>query len=260
MSLQPYYGNHLLPGAGSRFETVENVIHWGPAHLQQWMGAPRISSTARDTGNTDYTTTLRSGLALGRVTDSGSAEVGMLIEWDPAATDGSQFLFGFLEKTLQLQDPSGSATDRYTGRVMIGGNVRGDRIVLPGNTTPGLTGANAYALTAQMNHRFLLDNNLPGNNLMNGAIITKTDDYTVTEADNGADFDNLGATGTVVFTLPDTPKLGLKYKFSDVAGETVTVDSNSSNIVNGGAAASSFNVPGSTGVVVEGRGSIWFVR
>lgn len=260
MSLQPYFGNHLLPGSGSRYETVENVIHWGPGHLQQWMGASRISSTARDAGNTGYTTTLRSGLALGRVTDTGDAEVEMLKEWDPTATDGSQYLFGFLEKTLQLNDPAGTATDRYTGRVMIAGNVRSDRIILPGNTTPGLTGANAYALTAQMNGRFLIDTLLPGNNLMNGAVVSKTADYTVLESDTGADFDNLGASGTVEFTLPATPKLGLRYKFSDVAGQTVTVSSPSANIVNGGAAAATFNVTALTGVTVEGRGSIWFVR
>src|SRR6056297_3369385 len=112
---------------------------------------------------------------------------------------------------------------------------------MPGVTAPGISGDDQYALLAQTNHRFLVDNILRGNNFMNGATISKTASYTVVESETGAAFDNTGASGTITFTLPTVAKAGLQYKFTNVAGETVTILSGSSNI-HQGTAKSTFSI------------------
>jgi hypothetical protein len=51
---------------------------------------------------------------------------------------------------------------------------------------------------------------------------SKTANYTVLTGDNGTYFDNIGASATVVFTLP-APAVGLHYCFTVAAAQTITV-------------------------------------
>lgn len=52
--------------------------------------------------------------------------------------------------------------------------------------------------------------------------LAKTADYTVTTADNGVHFDNNGASGQVIFTLP-APDTGLNYCFAATATQAIQV-------------------------------------
>ncbi len=65
---------------------------------------------------------------------------------------------------------------------------------------------------------------------------TKTAGYTVTAAETGYAFDNIGAGGSVTFTLP-TPATGLQYRFCRVANQTVTLDVGGSVVIQIGASA-----------------------
>lgn len=82
--------------------------------------------------------------------------------------------------------------------------------------------------------------------------ITKTADYTVLAADNGAWFNTKGAGGTVVFTLPAVAtSLGLNYRFTAAAAQVMTITAPSGKLVTyNNAAATSV----STGTVHIGHG------
>ena len=54
------------------------------------------------------------------------------------------------------------------------------------------------------------------------AILTKTVDYQITSGDDGSQFDNNGATGAIVLTLPPF-EVGLEYSFVVATNETVEI-------------------------------------
>jgi hypothetical protein len=66
----------------------------------------------------------------------------------------------------------------------------------------------------------------------------KTTDYTVLSADNGTVFTNIGAAGTVTFTLPAGTE-GQKFTFKRVASQEVRIDPNAADhlVYSGGAMA-----------------------
>jgi hypothetical protein len=258
MSLQAFFGNDLAPGVGTRYETVDNVFFWGRPEAQRWMGGFKIASTTRDVGNTGFTTVLRAGLPLGQITDSGDANFEKLKQWDPTATDGTNVLVGFLEKTLNLLDFAGAAADRFTGRILVSGDIRADRVIMPGVTAPGMAGTtHEHALRAQMFPRFMIDSLLAGNFTGSKPIIVLTADVTLTAAQNNALITNRGAAGAVVPTLPATPARGLEYTFFRIANQNFTVTSGTSNILSGGSASSTIALALNKGVRVVGDGTNW---
>ena len=67
-------------------------------------------------------------------------------------------------------------------------------------------------------------------------VASKTSGYSVLNTDTGYAFDNIGASGSVTFTLP-TPAAGLNYKFCRVANQAVVVDVAAGVTIQSGASA-----------------------
>lgn len=212
-----YSGAFALPGISADFETYENEFWWGRWENQIYTGLV-LSGAGRDAGGSP-TTLLRSGLLLGKVTSSGS-----LKEWNPTGTDGSERIFGILKLSQNMQI-AGVNADRYLGMIMIGGQVKASRILVPGNASLGISADTyEYLIRGQMFGRFMFDDGLMGNPWGGWTnIVAKTADYTITEADNNVLFTNRGASAGVNFTLPATAKKGLRYGVYVVAGQDTTL-------------------------------------
>jgi hypothetical protein len=215
-----FTGAFGIPGIAAALETVENVFWWGRFENNQYVGAV-IEGAARDTGNTGYTDVLRPGLLLGQLTTGEK-----YTEWDPTATDGSQMIKGVLAYAQKMQR-LGSNADRWVGWIMVGGNIKADRLLIPGQTAYTIAGnANEHLIRAQMFGRFLFSDRLQGSRMGGWSnIVIKTADYTVTEADNDTLFTNRGDAGAINFTLPTTAEKGLHYGFYCVADQNMTVTS-----------------------------------
>lgn len=54
-------------------------------------------------------------------------------------------------------------------------------------------------------------------------VSAKTAAYTLTEAESGKAFSNSGASGSVTFTLPASPKAGMWYFFEKIANQNLVV-------------------------------------
>lgn len=217
-----YTGINMVPGQpGTEFFTTHKQIWWGREEQQIYTGA-NLDSTAVDSGHTSYTDILRPGLALGQLTASKQ-----LVHWNPYATDGSQKLVGFMDYE-QKMEYLGVATDRFIGKVLLGGNVKAGSLLIPGETDYGISGKDfEFLLREQCAGRFLLDDyfTVPYTSfdrIMTAAEIT-ANAVTLTTADNKARFTNTGATADIIVTLP-APKPGLEFEFIPVADFDITLD------------------------------------
>ena len=228
--LYGYSGFGIVPGTRDAVETYENQFWFGRREAQLYEDK-FISGAARDTGNTANTAVLRPGLLMGEITASG-----MLKQWDPTATDGSQRIFGILDTALNMQR-LGANQDRITSQVFMSGLVFSDKLIIPGNANLGITGdAQEFNVRTQLFYRNIslveagnAFQNHPFGGWMN--LTTKTANYTVLTSDNNTLFDNRGAAGAVTFTLPTTPYLGLRYGFYVVADQSVTVTAAAGKLV-----------------------------
>jgi hypothetical protein len=240
------------PGIRDLLETTENQFWVGRYELQEWVGEV-VDGSATDTGNTNQTSDLRAGLLLGKAT-SGNDE-GKLKQWNPAATDGTEDIYGVLPYMLNT-DFRGSTLDRKTG-IMVGGLVDATKLLIPGQTALGIAGnANEFLIRNQMvgSGRFKFYKDFVS--IDQGSwrnVVAKTANYTVTTSDIGVLFTNRGATGTVNFTLPATAYKGFRVGFYVVADQTLTVTSGTADtmVVYNDAAADSVSF-GSAGDKVGG--------
>lgn len=99
--------------------------------------------------------------------------------------------------------------------------------------------ANLWRMIGTSGHAVPLldgDNTWSGTNAFSGGIlgsdtrVTKTSNYTITAAQSFTQFDNLGASGTVNFTLP-TAASGLKFGFQVAAAQYLKVTAGSSTTI-----------------------------
>ena len=260
-----YTGSFGIPGIYADVETEENIFWWDREENQIWTNV-LIEGAARDSGNTGSTDVLRPGLLLGRLTATNK-----VTEWDPAATDGSERLFGILGPAMKMQR-LGSNLDRWVGRIMVGGCVKTERLLIPGGATFGISGdTNEHMVLAQLFPRFQPDGNHWGN--PGGgwqAVRTPTTveiavpGLTVTEAQNNTLFTTRGNTAdNFVFTLPATPKKGLRYGFYNVADQGMLITAGANELVGANnATGTTLNVSTASehiGVFVEviGDGTSW---
>lgn len=214
--MSTYFLNQgIPPGPQAAVETAENTFSWGPGTQLQFDYGVLIDGAARDGGNTGLTTQLRPGLLMGKVTSTGKYK-----QYDPTATDGTEQPFGILaSQGLKVIDLNGANRD-VMGMLCIGGKVKNGAL---------FSGLSPYTLDqyarAQLHPRFIFDDDFSGNwTYPYKREIAKTADYTVTAADNGTLFTNLGAVGAVTFTLP-TRARGLNFGFMAIADQTITVAS-----------------------------------
>lgn len=265
MTTFSYDGAYALPGQRSEISTLENQFWFGKREEQFYFPVV-IGGASRDAGNTSYTQILRSGLLMGVVTSTKK-----LKEWNPTGTDGSERIFGVLDIPLNMQR-LGANQDRFLAHVLVRGIVKPERLIIPGETTFGIASETyEHVIRYQFQQRGILLSDstyqLARPNLFPWVdVVAKTADYTVTEADNGTLFTNRGASGAVIFTLPVTPKKGLRYGFHVVADNSVTVAGGTADNVVGfnnltadsvGFATSSEKIGGRFDV--EGDGTGWLV-
>jgi hypothetical protein len=212
------------PGVFPAVETFENAfIDYNSRNPD--MLPVLVVGSSRDSQNTS-TSMLRAGLAMGGPIDAGQTGAYKVKQWDPTATDGSQFLLGFLKESLKVVDANGDNTDKYTSLV-IGGNLYSDRIIIPGNAAQGISGANAEMFLQMCGHRFLLDKNprallLPFDLPPMALSVLGASPNTLTVDHSRRTWTNSGDSGARTVNLP-APVIGYKYRFHRVAAQSLVV-------------------------------------
>jgi len=221
-----FTGAFGLPSVQSALETSENVFWWGRFEQEAFIGSI-IDGSARDAGNTGYTDVLRPGLILGRITASGK-----LKEWNPAATDGTEHIYGILGYSQKMQR-MGANADRWIGWVYAWGFLKADRILVPGTTAFGISGnASEYLIRAQLTKRFTFSDQLEGNSFGGyRSVQAFTGDHVCLESQHDVLFTNRGASGEVEFTLPTTPKEGLRYGFYVAADQNIIINAATNKMI-----------------------------
>lgn len=205
MFMTDVYG--LPPGLTTARETYEAQFRWGPAGQGIIIGAI-ISGAARDTGNSP-TYELRPGLLLGQIISSG-----MYTNYSPTATDGSEVASAVLLEGIRVQDFEGNNATRFYA-VLAGGPVQASKVL------------NLDLMARAQMDKFVFDDvfQMPGNHWFPfKRFQSKTSAYTLTAYDNFTLFDNVGAGGSVTFTLPAIAN-GYFFGFRVQADQTVVVAS-----------------------------------
>ena len=183
MLMTDSYG--IVPGITTSRETYEAEFRWG-SQFQGVFANALIDGSTVDSGNSP-TYELRPGLVLGQVISTGKYK-----QYSPTATDGSDVASAVLIEALRMQDFTGTAVDRFYA-VLVGGPVQGSKLL------------NLDLHARQQMDKFIFDDifAIPGNHWFPWKRFqTKTANYTIVANDNYTMFDNTGAGGTVVLTLP----------------------------------------------------------
>lgn len=183
MLMTDTYG--IVPGLTTSRETYESEFRWGSGFQGVFTNA-LIDGSSLDSGNSP-TYELRPGLLLGQVISTGKYK-----QYSPTATDGSEVASAILLEALRMQDFSGNSVDRFYA-VLVGGPVQASKII------------NLDLQARQQMNKFIFDDifQMQGNHWFPWKRFqTKTSDYTIVANDNFTMFDNTGASGTVVLTLP----------------------------------------------------------
>lgn len=233
------------PGVQDTLDTITNQFWWGKFDLQVVVNV-FLDGNSVDSGNTP-TTLLRPGLLLGLNPTTNKWK-----QWSPTATDGTQFISGVLLYDQRMTDASGTAQDRFFGYAIVGGLLKANQILIPGNASNGIIGdALEFLVRAQLTQggRFMFDDNYTQD--MNGGwtlTATKTADYTVVAADNNTLFNTVGAAGAVNFTLP-APKPGLRFGFFAAVDQNLVITAAAAGDIiapnNAAAASVTFSTAGS---------------
>lgn len=200
---------NALPGINAVLQTIANNFMWS-LRQQQVIKDIVLLSTTVDAGNTP-TTLLRPGLLLGMIAATGKCTI-----WDPTATDGSQYLYGILahdQGTLTV----GTAADRWLGYAVVGGRVKAANLLIPGQSTFGLSGKDLeFLVRSQLTQtgRFIIDD-LPAGSPFAGwanvRSVAAASPTALTAADNNTLFVGTHSALTT-WTLP-APKAGLRFGF-----------------------------------------------
>lgn len=208
-----------MPGVRTAQTTTTREIFWGgDASRQKIMrGQGQFSNTLRDASSSP-TTIIRPGMLLGQLTADSK-----LVHWDPAATDGSQYLRGVNEHELVMTEGyGGDAAERF-GPYVLQAPLRASALLVLGTALTSSTFQYlARRKLAQMG--CMLDDDplgyLAG---VNPRTIQKTATGAITAAENGATFNVVGG-AAVTLTLP-TLVPGLSFKFVNLAGQNLIIAS-----------------------------------
>lgn len=260
MDISTYGG---FPGVGALTESAERIVWWGGDKAPLIYAPDRpVLSSAVDAGNTP-TTTLRPGLLLGLVTASKK-----LVQWDSAAVNGSQDIFGVLLEGVSMLNSAGIAEDKIIP-VLAAGPVKASQLLIKGTALTSHADEQLARRLMSANGRFIFDDDISGGSSLSGAWareVAKTANYTILAADNGTLFTNAAAAGAVIFTLPAI-KPGFRFAFRVVVDQNFTVTKADGNVValnNAAATSVAFSTVASRiggGLVVESNqaGTLWLV-
>lgn len=244
MLMTDTYG--IVPGLTTSRETYEAEFRWG-SQFQGVFASALISGSATDSGNSP-TFELRPGLLLGQILSTGKYTA-----YSPTATDGSEVASAILLEALRMQDFSGNAVDRFYA-VLVGGPVQATKII------------NLDLMARQQMSKFIFDDigNMQGNHWFPfKRFRTKTADYTIVASDNFTMFDNVGAGGAVVLTLPAIAN-GYMFGLRCEAAQVLRFTSNEGgNVVGTSATDTSVSVTAIGGVIwiySNPAGTKWIVE
>lgn len=137
------------PGVAASLFSQTNQFIWGGSRAEVLEWDAVIDSAAEDAGSNN-TKVLRAGLAMGKVTASGK-----LRQWDPAAADGTEDLFGFLKEESPLIDRFGRAQDGWCP-VVVKAPVKAAEILVLGVKFSG-SGNDTAGNRTDIRVRFFLD-------------------------------------------------------------------------------------------------------
>ena len=135
-SLMSYQGSFLPPGQLPSIESIEQdltSVIWNRLELQVIGSNVLIDGAARDAGNTGFTTVLRPGLLLTKTA------AGKFIQWGAVTSKAADTIEGIMLMSQQMQR-AGANQDRFVGYVLLGGLVKANGIIVPGNTSAGIVG------------------------------------------------------------------------------------------------------------------------
>ena len=244
MLMTDSYG--IVPGLTTSRETYESEFRWG-SQFQGVFANGLIDGSAVDSGNSP-TYELRPGLLLGQVISTGKYK-----QYAPTATDGSEVAAAVLIEGLRMQDFSGTAVDRFYA-LLVGGPVQSSKII------------NLDLMARQQMSNFIFDDifqMMGGHWFQWKRFQNKTANYTIVAADNYTMFDNAGAGGTVVLTLPAIAN-GYYFGLRAEAAQVLRFTSNEgSNVIGTSATNSSVSVTAIGGVIAvytNAGGTKWIVE
>lgn len=220
-----FQGYQLTPGMHDERFTEECTLLWGRWDQAEYVAAI-VDKDAADSANTP-TTQLRKGTAMGVLTATGQ-----WMQWNPYATDGTEYLMGFLLDEIDTSYIGGTTKERLNG-ILVKGNIKADQIVIAGVANRGLAGTTyEFLLRSQCQGRFLFDDDIDRRvtwkyGELSAAEIT-AGTKTVTTAMNRTHFSNRGATGSFTYVLP-APVPGLQFKFSSITAQDIVLDGPATN-------------------------------
>ena len=178
---------------------------------------------------------------------------GKYINYSPTATNGSEVASAVLIEGLRMLDFSNNAVDRFYA-VLVGGPVQKSKLL------------NFDEMARAQMDKFIFDDI---GQMMGGhwfpwkKFATKTANYSIVAADNYTMFDNVGAAGTVVLTLPAIAN-GYLFGLRAQAAQILRFTSNEgSNVIGTSATDSSVSVAAIGGVIVvysNPAGTKWIVE
>lgn len=154
MSLMSYQGSFLPPGQLPSIESIEQdltSVIWNRLELQVIGSHSLIDGAARDTGNTGFTDVLRPGLLLTKTAG------GKFIQWGAVTSFVADPIEGVLLMAQKMTRMS-SNQDRWVGYVLLGGCVKAQGLIIPGQTSSGIVGqAEETNVRTNMKYAFRFD-------------------------------------------------------------------------------------------------------
>lgn len=244
MLLTDTYG--IVPGITTSRETYEAEFRWG-SQFQGVFANGLIDGNTVDIGNSP-TYELRPGLLLAQLPATGK-----YVNYSKTATDGSEVASAVLIEALRMQSFEGVATDRFYA-LLVGGPVQASKIL------------NLDLHARQQMDKFIFDDifNVQGNHWFPWKRFqTKTANYSIVANDNFTMFDNAGAGGTVVLTLPAIAN-GYMFGCRCEAAQVLRFTSNEgSNLIGTSTTQTSVSVTAIGGVIwvySNAAGTKWIVE
>jgi hypothetical protein len=236
-------GFETIPGVSAVIETAEIDLTWFNTTQHNRFDGGKVLAASVDAGNTP-TTQLRAGLLLGFIASSNS-----YTQWTPGASNGAEKIAGVLARTKSTLE-SGVAADHFVGSIITDGYLKNDNLLIPGESTYGLSGKDLeFVVRDQLAERFLLDDIRNPLIPRNATLIA---DKTIDGTWHGATINNIGATGTVVVTLP-APKQGFRLRLRQFSNQILQVATPSAGQLklSDGTTAQTLNLAAATNKVMD---------
>ena len=138
--------SYFEPGVEGLLQTDEGAVFYGTSSY--WnvfkLNQALIDGASRDAGNTGKTTILRVGLIMAYNTTTNK-----WTPWVSGGMNGTGKVSGILFASIDTQF-NGADKDRYVGAISVGGLWKSEGLILPGETSRGITGATAAAFRTAM--------------------------------------------------------------------------------------------------------------